>query len=90
MSNMREKMPLVTAFVDDLRAAFGDELINDAIKKSLQGQATFHATENGHEIGTPLPDHTDAPYLNAGQLLRLRALDKEREEFNKRQSRNGR
>lgn len=52
---LRQKMPLVAAFIDDLRAAFGAECINDIIRAGLQGQPVFHASENGYQIGTPLP-----------------------------------
>ena len=52
---LRQKMPLVAAFIDDLRAAFGAECINDIIRAGLQGQPVFHASENGHSVGTPLP-----------------------------------
>ena len=50
--NLREQMPLVTAFIDDLREAFGAEMINGQIRKGMKGEPTFWASENGHEIGT--------------------------------------
>ena len=52
---LRQKMPTVAAFIDDLRAAFGEEIIHNIIRAGLQGQLVFHASENGHQIGTPLP-----------------------------------
>ena len=52
---LRQKMPTVGAFIDDLRAAFGEEIIHNIIRAGLQGQPVFHASENGHQIGTPLP-----------------------------------
>ena len=52
---LRQKMPTVAAFIDDLRAAFGEEIIHNIIRAGLQGQPVFHASENGHQIGTPLP-----------------------------------
>lgn len=48
-------MPLVAAFIDDMRAAFGAEYINDIIRSGIDGQPVFHASENGHQVGTPLP-----------------------------------
>ena len=48
-------MPTVAAFIDDLRAAFGEEIIHNIIRAGLQGQPVFHARENGYQIGTPLP-----------------------------------
>lgn len=52
---MRERMPKVAAFVDDLRAHFGREEIDQAIALGLRnaGWANhFYARENGHELGT--------------------------------------
>lgn len=51
---LRQAMPQVTAFIDNLRAAFGAEAIDAAIKAGIAGHQTFHAKENGHEIGTPI------------------------------------
>jgi hypothetical protein len=54
MSNkpLRQTMPATAAFIDDLRAAFGADTINPAIKAGIDGQPTFWAQENGQEIGT--------------------------------------
>ena len=52
---LRQKMPLVAAFIDDLRTEFGAEYINDIIRSGIDGQPVFHASENGHQVGTPLP-----------------------------------
>ena len=53
--SMREAMPAVTAFVDNLRAAFGAEYINGAIRQGLRGRPVFWASEGGHELGTRPP-----------------------------------
>ena len=45
-------MPVVTAIIDDLRAAFGADVINLAIKRGIDGFPTFYAREASHEIGT--------------------------------------
>jgi hypothetical protein len=50
--DLRMEMPLVTAFIDSMREAFGKEMIDAQIRKGLKGSPAFHATENGHEIGT--------------------------------------
>ena len=50
--NLRESMPLVTAFIDECREVFGADTINRSIKAGLEGQETFWARENGIEIGT--------------------------------------
>jgi len=52
---MRDRMPKVAAFVDDLRQHFGREDIDRAIAQGLREpgwSAHFWACENGHEIGT--------------------------------------
>ena len=51
---LREAMPIVAAFIDELREAFGAEAVNPSIKSGMAGLPTFWASENGHEIGTPL------------------------------------
>lgn len=38
---MRVAMPTVAAFIDDLREAFGAEMINAAIRAGMDGQQTF-------------------------------------------------
>jgi hypothetical protein len=53
--SMRDRMPAVAAFVDDLRAAFGDEQINGAIRLGLKGRPYFWAREGEHELGTRWP-----------------------------------
>lgn len=55
--NLRESMPLVTAFIDECREAFGADVINQAIRAGLDGQQTFWARENGIEIGTKPRHH---------------------------------
>lgn len=50
---LRQTMPTVAGWIDDLRAAFGPEMINAAIRAGIDGQPTFHAKENGQSIGTP-------------------------------------
>lgn len=56
--SLRDEMPGVAAFIDDLRSAFGKDEINDQVRAGLKGKPTFHATENGYEIGTPFkPEH---------------------------------
>lgn len=50
--NLRAEMPTVAGWIDDLRAAFGAEQINAAIRAGLDGQPTFWAIENGRAVGT--------------------------------------
>lgn len=50
--SLRTEMPTVAGWIDDLRAAFGAEQINAAIRAGLDGQPTFWASENGRAVGT--------------------------------------
>lgn len=52
---LREEMPLVAAFIDEVREAFGAPQINASIKAGIDGQPTFYASEKGREIGTESP-----------------------------------
>ena len=49
---MREQMPTVARWVDDLRKAFGQELIDTQIRKGLRGEGDFYACENNIEVGS--------------------------------------
>ena len=51
---LRQQMPAVAGWIDGLRAAFGAEIIDQAIRAGIDGQQTFHASENGIEVGTPI------------------------------------
>lgn len=53
--NLRDEMPLTAAFIDAMRETFGVDEINDQIRKGMHGRPTFWASENGHEVGTPIP-----------------------------------
>lgn len=53
--SMREQMPVVTDWIDRMRAAFGTEHIDGVIKAGMRGQPVFFASENGHQVGTPVP-----------------------------------
>lgn len=47
---MREAMPGVSAWIDDLRLAFGRQDVTAWVRQGL-ADGSFHAVENGHEIG---------------------------------------
>ena len=52
----RAAMPLVTAWIDDLRGAFGTDVIDGLIRKAtVEGLPTFYASEAGRTVGVPLP-----------------------------------
>jgi len=48
---LRQTMPLVAAWIDDLREAFGKDAIDGQIRNGLTGLPHFHARENGQQIG---------------------------------------
>jgi hypothetical protein len=50
MGKLKDKMPIVDAFVDQLRETFGREEIDRAIVEGLR-DGHFYARENGHELG---------------------------------------
>lgn len=54
--SLREIMPTVAAFVDEMREAFGVDTINAEIRRGMRGEYGFWAKENGHEIGTRFPE----------------------------------
>ncbi len=48
---LRQSMPTVAAWIDELREAFGAESINSAIRNGVAGGTHFYAEENGQTIG---------------------------------------
>lgn len=63
--SMREQMPVVTALIDGLRAAFGTEMIDGQIRRGVNGEPTFYAYENGHTVGTKvLKPRASIVYVN--------------------------
>ena len=53
-------MPEMAAFVAELKAAFGDAVIDEAIRRAKAGEPTFYACENGRSIGTASPTMQNA------------------------------
>lgn len=89
-SNMREQMPQVAAIIDAFREAFGVEVVDNAIRRGMRGGQGFHATENGHEVGTPVYrgvslDRTPGQYeRRMGEVAWQAALDQQAIENEKR------
>lgn len=81
--SMREQMPQVAAIIDAFREAFGAEVVDAAIRRGMRGGQGFHATENGHEVGTPVYrgvplDRTPGGYVGRmGEVAWQAALDQQ-------------
>ena len=54
-TRLADAMPIITAWVASLREAFGDEMMDDLIRRGRSGEAVFYASENGITFGTKLP-----------------------------------
>lgn len=51
--SMRDAMPTVAAFIDDLRAAFGADQVDPSIRAGIGGEPNrFWAREGEHTLGT--------------------------------------
>jgi hypothetical protein len=48
-------MPEMAAFMEKLRYAFGDESVDNAVRRGKAGEPTFYACENGRAVGTASP-----------------------------------
>jgi hypothetical protein len=58
-------MPEIAAFMAKLRSAFGDETIEDAVRRGKAGEATFYACENGRVVGTAHPTNENVWRVDA-------------------------
>lgn len=47
----KHPLPEIAAFVAELRHAFGDATINEAVARGRAGKPTFFASENGQTVG---------------------------------------
>ncbi|MFM0371064.1 hypothetical protein [Paraburkholderia aspalathi] len=52
-------MPEIAAFVADMKSAFDEQEIDEAIRRGRAGEPTFYACENGHTFGTATPTQTN-------------------------------
>jgi hypothetical protein len=52
-------MPEIAAFVANLKSAFGEREIDEAIRRGKAGEPTFYACENGRSVGTASPGETN-------------------------------
>jgi hypothetical protein len=51
--------PEIAAFVAEMKSAFGEQEIDEAIRRGRAGELTFFACENGRSLGTASPVKTD-------------------------------
>ncbi|MEX3815739.1 hypothetical protein AB3X96_36820 [Paraburkholderia sp. BR13439] len=58
-------MPEMAAFMADMRDAFGDACVDDAVRRGKAGEATFYACENGRTVGTASPANDNVWRVNA-------------------------
>lgn len=65
--NLREEMPETYAFIEACREAFGTKEVNAQIKLGMQGAQTFHASENGIEVGTRFAE--PVKYITADRMV---------------------
>ncbi|CAE6807195.1 hypothetical protein [Paraburkholderia haematera] len=52
-------MPEIAAFVAGMKSAFGEQEIDETIRRGRAGEPTFFASENGHSVGTARPVATN-------------------------------
>lgn len=76
--NLREEMPDSYTFIETCRVAFGVKEVNAQIRLGMDGARTFHAAENGIEVGTAGPEFDDIP--NSISLERMVIRDKQPED----------
>lgn len=51
--NKRDAMPMVAAFIDEMRKAFGADQVDPSIRAGIRGEPNkFYAREAGLEVGT--------------------------------------
>jgi hypothetical protein len=58
-------MPEMAAFAAKLRSVFGEEVIDDAVKRGISGEPNVYACENGHAVRTASPANDSAWRVNA-------------------------
>jgi hypothetical protein len=49
---LRDEMPMTAWFIDFARAVFGKESVDPQVRRGMNGEPVFWASENGREIGT--------------------------------------
>lgn len=65
--SLREAMPLTAAFIDEMREAFGADMIDAQIRQGIAGEPGFWASENGQAIGCKSP--SEGCVITADQMV---------------------
>lgn len=68
--NPKTDMPLIAAWIDELRSALGKDMVDKAVRDGLKN-GDFRAIEQGFVIGTPPPDAIRAEQRRLDDALRL-------------------
>ncbi|OGT03312.1 MAG: hypothetical protein A2143_08055 [Gallionellales bacterium RBG_16_57_15] len=66
---LRERMPETAAFIDVCRETFGKECVNEMIRLGIEGAQTFHAAENGIEVGTAMPGFDELKGITLDRMV---------------------
>lgn len=69
-SNPKADMPVIAAWIDELRSALGKDMIDKAVRDGLKNGG-FWAIEQGFVIGTPPPDAIRAEQRRLDDAPRL-------------------
>lgn len=72
MSKLRDQMPLTSIFIDEMRKAFGTEMVDNQIRRAKKGEPTFYAEENGHVFGV---QYTERGTVISGKDLMTQPKD---------------
>ncbi|MFB9128563.1 hypothetical protein E2553_24885 [Paraburkholderia dipogonis] len=64
-SKVDHPMPEMAAFMANMRDAFGDACVDDAVRRGKADEPTFYVCENGRTIGTASPTQENVWRVNA-------------------------
>lgn len=82
--DMREAMPVTAAWIDQMREVFGVNEVHRAVLRGMRGGVGFHATENGYEMGTPMPRGVRIGWNERGNMVNLDDPDAQPEPYGRR------
>ncbi|CAB3741958.1 Fe-Mn family superoxide dismutase [Paraburkholderia rhynchosiae] len=78
--DMRARKPVshpmaeIAAFVAQMKSAFGEQEIDEAIRRGKAGEATPYACENGRLVGTAAPVRTNVWHVGGAATGKLMIL----------------